>query len=746
MSNNIMLIDCQVFQTPAWDRGMGKYSLYLLREMYNTGVVKKGSTKLLFNSRLETSDDVRNAVKEACPGVELAFIDLLVPKVNKIMRQKSHNEVILSEYIDNLDTHRKVDFLILSLFLDQACPAYPRNARKLLVFYDLIPLMYFRRYLGVGPAENYLGHYKTLLETDIFFTISETVANDLTAFLGISPKKIVNINGASISRKDKNARKPQRDAPKKKFILMPSGGELRKNNYRAVQGFESFNRDNGDCYQLVLTSSFGDGVKKELRHISSNLVFTGNISESELKWLYEKCDMVLFASEYEGLGLPILEAVEAGKKVACSNIPVFREISQKAFSFFDHLDPEDIAYAINSTINSRGIKEADYNEIITEYTWPNSVKLFIEGADCVIATSLPADKKRIAVIAPSAGSASKAAQSVTMMHNALSDAGTVDYFFDNGEKPPVRPDYLQYSTNVFSAELFDAKRYRTYDEVIYHLCNDEYSALVLKAALCFPGRAIMYDDDLSRTYNELQKRGYINESRVKVASAGTIASRHIQLLPAASKVRAKILASPSYKLPYRISKKTTHIAPQVGILVHKISSESLDWLGAVLDSLIDRGVNPRVLSMKTCDKEYAEFLKIAYSIAVYDYMTEYDFKLQLGSLDSVILYGFNNAYVQKEIMINSAKYDVKTAIVTNAVASDTAQVEAFIDGILSSSNEGKYREENKQLLQAASMDEFIPRLLNEDKAKSDFALKLRKLIKQSSSKQQVISGIDGLLT
>ena len=54
-----------------------------------------------------------------------------------------------------------------------------------------------------------------------------------------------------------------------------------------------------------------------------------DISDSEMDELFRSVDVLVSPSLYEGLGLPILEAVSAGVCVLASDIPVFRELRGK---------------------------------------------------------------------------------------------------------------------------------------------------------------------------------------------------------------------------------------------------------------------------------------------------------------------------------------------------------------------------------------------------------------------------------
>jgi glycosyltransferase involved in cell wall biosynthesis len=60
--------------------------------------------------------------------------------------------------------------------------------------------------------------------------------------------------------------------------------------------------------------------------LSSQIILLRGIDDAELQWCYRHCQLLLAPSTIEGFGLPIVEAMLAGCRVVCSDIPVFREV------------------------------------------------------------------------------------------------------------------------------------------------------------------------------------------------------------------------------------------------------------------------------------------------------------------------------------------------------------------------------------------------------------------------------------
>lgn len=530
MAKNILFIDGQVFQSAAWDRGMGKYSLELLKAMLGNKEHHYDEVRIIFTEHMPLPAAAKKIIKQAVPDAELIFFDLPVPfdaSLDDVPGLQKANQQrldgLIAEYSD--DPEIEVSFFILSLFIDQVCTAFPSVGRKILLFYDLIPLQYSDRYGRLTSYHNYLARFRTIFEADLILTISQTIADDVALNLGISTSKIANIDGAPIERSVKTAKKPDVDLDGR-FVLMPSGNDIRKNNVRAVQGFEAYCKNSQvSDLKLVLTSTFDTGTQNALESYSKNIVFTGNVSEEELIWLYGHAEALLFVPEYEGLGLPILEAAEVGKPIVCSNLTVFNEISPTAFYYSDPFDPFDIAEALSLGLLRTNFedKAKEYPTILKKYTWANTAQKALKAInEHSLPTSLIAQKPRLAVLTPSPSGYSAIGKLVMQLHPALNEYFDIDYYVEHGKthKELTRPDYLPYISNVFPAAEFSRKRYQDYDGVLYHIGNSEFHLYTIRAALHLPGYAIFHDTHLKNIFEgELLEYNFVTQNRLDAEQA-----------------------------------------------------------------------------------------------------------------------------------------------------------------------------------------------------------------------------------
>lgn len=96
-----------------------------------------------------------------------------------------------------------------------------------------------------------------------------------------------------------------------------------------------------------------DKIKDELDKLpEGSVVFTGRISDEELKLIYQKAKLFVQPSLYEGFGMPPLEALNLGTNVVLSDIPVFKEIYKDfPVTYFSTGNSKDLCNKIMETFN-----------------------------------------------------------------------------------------------------------------------------------------------------------------------------------------------------------------------------------------------------------------------------------------------------------------------------------------------------------------------------------------------------------
>jgi glycosyltransferase involved in cell wall biosynthesis len=206
-------------------------------------------------------------------------------------------------------------------------------------------------------------------------TPTEFVKQDVASYTHISPEKItVTYEAADAITDDME---PVPELVGKKFIMYLGRPTPHKNLDRLIRAFELLQRDRPE---LVLAlagkkDAMYELVEQKARERNpklKNLVFTGFVSDGQLRWMYKNCLVYCFPSLSEGFGLPGLEAMQHGAPVASSNATCLPEVNGDGAHYFDPLNIEDMAAKIGEVVDDpilRGdLVERGYKRA-SEFSW-----------------------------------------------------------------------------------------------------------------------------------------------------------------------------------------------------------------------------------------------------------------------------------------------------------------------------------------------------------------------------------------
>jgi len=213
-------------------------------------------------------------------------------------------------------------------------------------------------------------------------TPSEFVKQDLARFAHINPAKIKVIHEAA----DKIAEVPQpvKAVGESDFIMYVGRPLPHKNLGRLIEAFELLQKDYPEL-RLILAGKkdvLYERIEKKVGDAGiKNVIFTGFVTEGQLRWLYEQASAYVFPSLSEGFGLPGLEAMAHGAPVVSSDATCLPEIYGDAAHYFDPKDPADMATKISEVLASSALRD----QLITKgrlqaakYSWRRMAEQTLE--------------------------------------------------------------------------------------------------------------------------------------------------------------------------------------------------------------------------------------------------------------------------------------------------------------------------------------------------------------------------------
>ncbi len=142
-----------------------------------------------------------------------------------------------------------------------------------------------------------------------------------------------------------------------KYILYIGRLETKKNIQNLIKAYQLIKNKN---IPLILGGRPGNYGYEEIKKLSrnkKNIIFLGYIPQEDYQLLLASAFIFIFPSKFEGFGIPIVEAMASGVPVICSNIPVFKEITENNVFFFNPDDIEDISKAIDRVIEDKELRK-----------------------------------------------------------------------------------------------------------------------------------------------------------------------------------------------------------------------------------------------------------------------------------------------------------------------------------------------------------------------------------------------------
>lgn len=210
-------------------------------------------------------------------------------------------------------------------------------------------------------------------KSDALITPTEFVKQDIVKFSGVSPDKItVTLESADDLP---TPAKPVDGLDSKDFIMYVGRATPHKNLERLVEAFGSLHDKHPELHLVFVGKKDANSERIEAiaaKQGIANVVFTGFVSDNQLRWLYGHTQAYVFPSLSEGFGLPPLEAMRHGAPVVSSNATCLPEVNGDAALYFDPLSVQDMAGKIDTILSDENLRQefiAKGRRQAAKYSW-----------------------------------------------------------------------------------------------------------------------------------------------------------------------------------------------------------------------------------------------------------------------------------------------------------------------------------------------------------------------------------------
>ncbi len=270
--------------------------------------------------------------------------------------------------------------------------------KKYLILYDAIPLLIGEYFPSKKHWFYNLTEYIKTKPVCKYFAISKSCKDDFVRLLDVNPDDITviplaannkNFYHESDNKKIMAARKKYNIPADKKYVFSLCTLEPRKNLIRAVKTFIEFIKKNkiDDMVFVLGGAHWGEFIGKleseidDLGKYKDKIIRAGYIDDADLAALYSGAEWFVYTSQYEGFGLPPLEAMQCGCPVITSNNSSLPEVVGDAGIMIDwddddaHIAAYEKYYFDNKYRTSMAKKGLTHSK---DFSWKNTVDIIIK--------------------------------------------------------------------------------------------------------------------------------------------------------------------------------------------------------------------------------------------------------------------------------------------------------------------------------------------------------------------------------
>ena len=179
-------------------------------------------------------------------------------------------------------------------------------------------------------------------------TISEFSKSEILRYVHCPPAK-VRVIGVPVGTEFRaDLKKFNHECP----VILQIGTQPNKNLERVAEAIRNL-----PC-RLRVIGTLSDSQRATLESCGVEYSNAVSLADAELLEEFHQCDMLVFASTYEGFGMPIVEANAVGRPVVAGNVCSMPEVASDAACLVDPYQAESIRAGILRIIEDRPYRDS----------------------------------------------------------------------------------------------------------------------------------------------------------------------------------------------------------------------------------------------------------------------------------------------------------------------------------------------------------------------------------------------------
>jgi glycosyltransferase involved in cell wall biosynthesis len=253
-------------------------------------------------------------------------------------------------------------------------------------------------------------HQAQVVTTSTTYGRSELLA----AYPGVPPQKVVVVPFGPAPMAESALTPPRIEAIRQQldlpaaYLFYPAQTWKHKNHIGLLHALAQLKQQAGLELPLLCSgrlNEFYPTIQRTLHELDlqRQVRFLGFVTPEEMQVLYAHCRAVIFPTLYEGFGMPVLEALQHGCPLACSNITPIGGMVKDGALLFDPTDAAAIADAIQQIWCDEPLRTTlskNAAQRVAQFNWLHTARLFRAHYRRIAGRGLTGDDQELLAAAP----------------------------------------------------------------------------------------------------------------------------------------------------------------------------------------------------------------------------------------------------------------------------------------------------------------------------------------------------------
>lgn len=266
----------------------------------------------------------------------------------------------------------------------------PRRIKRITAIHDLTPILFSHYHRFHSQLLQKIFLKGILRRASLILSNSRHTTRDLEEHYPFTANKIATIHlGPEPGFQPATGRQfLEQQNISHSYWLSVGTIEPRKNLVRLLEAYRIFREQSEEQVLLMIVGQRGWKSEAFFEALESHpfradILLTGFVADSALAELYTHSIGLVYPSEYEGFGLPVLEAFACGCPVVCSNVSSLPEVGGEVARYVEPYNTDSIAQQMIalyrlSAVERQGLKEAALRRA-AEFSWERYAANCIEA-------------------------------------------------------------------------------------------------------------------------------------------------------------------------------------------------------------------------------------------------------------------------------------------------------------------------------------------------------------------------------